>query len=993
MIRHHPACNFLLVLALLLNACSRAGFNDASNDASLASLDAASSNDADLLDKPVTLDAHNQDAAVDDALSAMDSSAEDGGSQDADLSDIAAPPLALLTQVHCEANTLIPGQRGVLVSLRVDNLSFESLEIVSVNLVFRRDNDEVGDFFAVSFDANNPNPIEPAASAFLAAHLDVMPSATAGEVTVDAQAQLLSPQGQTQILPGARETDSVVIIVPTELRVSTTNDEDDCRDEVSLAAAGGPSDLSLREAIRIANSESTPQTILFDPVIFSQQTPGQIVVDPALEALPPLTNAGLSLDATGAGVIIQGPGEETLMTGLRVQADAVSLFNLSVTGFGGDDAHFCLEVESVNGLHLEHMTFYECGKDESYGSQVKILGGQDHLIDDCMFRDGLRDGLFLDQDPRRVTIQNSSFINNGDDGLTANGSDVLVQGCYFYKNVGEGIEVGEFNHLTVFDSQFLDNGDYSGYAGIRLTKAGYDAEVRSNYFSSNRYYGVMLENDLLQGVLLSENTFSDAQSRPIHLSGNANQMVAAPQITVFDGQQLQGSCNVDVNRVELYDAHQGFRPLLSLTATGGMFSTQLSQTYSHVAALASTVDNSSSEFSAVVTPPSDPLIVSVVSDELDGGEGIVTVAQAGGTADLSLREALTIAANRNLPDVITFDPSVFLPGVETVIAVGSAADPPTGLPSPGTGDSLIAGTSVPVLDGGLRIFAPAMSMLPIFADGVQIKGLRFRQFLSSGGSCVNLAGDDLLFENNTVSHCGTPASGTGVIATNNCDRNVVTGNTVSDCHVGMDFYDLDDSVVSDNLIFNMSDHGIYLDYIDHSLFIDNQIHNCEGAGLRMGYSDNNNVFIGLHIYACDQAGIQTSQVQHGNSFLFSTLVGNGQGLWLGIDSCDMTVQNNIFAYNTGFALQVDDATGLIEDHNLFFDNAGDGITGSSARSDAVPLAASDLLLNPGLDNWASGQVLPNSSVVDQGVDLGYDRNGSATGLYNGLAPDIGAIEQ
>lgn len=114
------------------------------------------------------------------------------------------------------------------------------------------------------------------------------------------------------------------------------------------------------------------------------------------------------------------------------------------------------------------------------------------------------------------------------------------------------------------------------------------------------------------------------------------------------------------------------------------------------------------------------------------------------------------------------------------------------------------------------------------------------------------------------------------------------------------------------------------------------------------------------------------------------------------------IQNNILVGNAEAGIRSATNTSQHEDHNLLFDNAGDGASGAAAvlvedGPDAgvyspVSPAPSDVLADPMLADAPGGDMAPGPAAIDVGVDLGHDRNGGAPGLFNGSAPDLGAVE-
>jgi hypothetical protein len=181
-------------------------------------------------------------------------------------------------------------------------------------------------------------------------------------------------------------------------------------------------------------------------------------------------------------------------------------------------------------------------------------------------------------------------------------------------------------------------------------------------------------------------------------------------------------------------------------------------------------------------------------------------------------------------------------------------------------------------------------------------------------------------------------------------------------------------MIQDNLVTACA-HGIRLyghyAYDENMRVVGNQVWSNAGDGLWIDDIDNADV-------------------------VFNTSVGNALGISVTDDNPNLLIQNNILAFNTNAGLQIDSSHSGVwqEDHNLFFDNRADGDTGAYAivDPDSSTPDPTDVLADPGLAGWESGQLEPAGAAIDAGLDVGYDRNGDLPGFFNGAAPDIGAIE-
>jgi CSLREA domain-containing protein len=105
-------------------------------------------------------------------------------------------------------------------------------------------------------------------------------------------------------------------------------------------------ECTLRAAIEEANASGLKDVITFDPVVFPPGTPATIVVDPGDVGVPagllPQVDVELTIDASGAGVILDGDGD--LPVGLIIGYDTPGLdfsllgggSSLEIVGFTND---------------------------------------------------------------------------------------------------------------------------------------------------------------------------------------------------------------------------------------------------------------------------------------------------------------------------------------------------------------------------------------------------------------------------------------------------------------------------------------------------------------------------------------------------------------------------------------------------------------------------------------------------------------------------------
>jgi hypothetical protein len=84
---------------------------------------------------------------------------------------------------------------------------------------------------------------------------------------------------------------------------------------------------TLRQAIIDANADGAANTITFDPVVFPSGSPASINLT---TALPVLSGAGDTIDATGAGVRLNGSALPAGSIGLRVRASNITIRGLII---------------------------------------------------------------------------------------------------------------------------------------------------------------------------------------------------------------------------------------------------------------------------------------------------------------------------------------------------------------------------------------------------------------------------------------------------------------------------------------------------------------------------------------------------------------------------------------------------------------------------------------------------------------------------------------
>jgi hypothetical protein len=125
----------------------------------------------------------------------------------------------------------------------------------------------------------------------------------------------------------------------------------------------------------------------------------------------------------------------------------------------------------------------------------------------------------------------------------------------------------------------------------------------------------------------------------------------------------------------------------------------------------------------------------------------------------------------------------------------------------------------------------------------------------------------------------------------------------------------------------------------------------------------------------------------GTVMWFNTIVQSGSnGISVGQATAN-DLRNNILAFNGANGVASTDAKFSQQDYNLFFGNV------SGSCSPCTPGVHSVLLdprfANAGADDYT---LQTGSPAIDAGTPVASDRNGAASGNFNGSAPDLGYWE-
>jgi nitrous oxidase accessory protein NosD len=786
------------------------------------------------------------------------------------------------------------------------------------------------------------------------------------------------------------------------IMVTTADDEDDIGTNLpTVETAGGVLAVSLREAIEIANASPTPSVIRFDSVVFPPMSPATILLAQATGDLPPITRAGIQIDGSDAGVTVDGRNSLTGV-GLRVEAgaDGFSLTHITLQGFSGPSPA-CLETDGAAQVHVLDSTFYP--DDATVGPAVRIVGGHDHVISRNQFRSpttqyNYQPRLRIEGTAANVTIEDNRFGPTGTQaaggGIYISGTNHRIAGNEFTDLYYQGIDVaGTDSGNIVIENNLFHHLNYGGCCeALRVMNGARDISIRGNTFEEAKYVDIRVAGAATTRVAVAQNTFSSFSESHVRLDSGANEGVLPPAITSFDGQHVQGTAGAEGAEVEIYAARSVWTRLGAATVTAGTWSFDCGAPQVAVAAHLTTASGSSSEFAGAVRADDGSLIVTTLDDELDGGAGIVSMAEAGGADDLSLREAMVIANNRYGPDTITFSSAIFPAGVEKTIKVADGWN--NAQPLPPIVDrytTIDGGDAVVVLDCSNPTFSSGSRMLEVRVDHVTLSNIRLQDFNPGNGNCL-YAYDVRYLEVSGCSfvRCGDTGGG-DVVSLTYVSNSDLSGNQVQRASSCVFTHGNSLTTFSGNEISYCDQAGIRAVNTQSLVLSDNSIHDCAGQGILLDQVARNVLILGNKIWA-NGDGIRVSPDANQHEIYFNTLVGNSVGVNLQGAVSGIQLINNISALNLQYGIQVGDQAQITAHHQLFFDNGGDALSGTRAFSSLGRLGATDVLADPAFTDTAGGDFTPSAGAIDRGVDLGYDRNGALQGSFNGVAPDIGAIE-
>ncbi len=285
---------------------------------------------------------------------------------------------------------------------------------------------------------------------------------------------------------------------------------------------------TLRQALLDAQSGDA---ITFDPMVFHPATPVTISL---ASPLPGISQDGLTLDASNAGVILDGSAAGGEMTpGLTINADRVTVRGLQIVGFSGCG----IELRGQNNV---------IGGDPSLGDgllgQANLLSNNGHsgigLFGAETFSNTIS-GNLTGTDPAGLLAW-----GNQRDGVHINGAHHnLIADNVIGGNQGAGIEIcctPDSAYNTVRDNLIGVGSDGqtplpNSWKGIVISDgANRNTIGPGNVIANNSGGGIGIIRGLAPGNTILDNSIYDNQENGIVLQNENLELVRVPAVAAFD---------------------------------------------------------------------------------------------------------------------------------------------------------------------------------------------------------------------------------------------------------------------------------------------------------------------------------------------------------------------------------------------------------------------------------------------------------------------------
>jgi len=365
---------------------------------------------------------------------------------------------------------------------------------------------------------------------------------------------------------------------------------------VTSTADSGPG--TLRQALLDAQSGDT---ITFDPAVFPPSAPATIYPS---SQLPPITQGNMMIDASNAGMILDGRKITTPQSvdGLSLSSNSNTIRGLQIVGF------------SDAGIALHSGASYNViGGDWGIGAgplgQGNLISGNGNfgigLWDEGTSHNTIQ-GNYIG-----ITLDGMATWGHSRDGIHSNGANHnLITGNVIGGNNNAGVMlccVADGGNVVTGNIIGTDEGGANPLgnhlAGVLIDRTSYNVIGPGNIIAYNTGQGIMFwENTAYNTV--TQNSIHDNGDKGINLASASDARLSAPLILEFDLQvgSLAGwacaNCTVEVFS-DSSDEGAIYEGQTKADSNGEFnFSKGVSFTGPHLTATATAPDGNTSEFSA-----------------------------------------------------------------------------------------------------------------------------------------------------------------------------------------------------------------------------------------------------------------------------------------------------------------------------------------------------------------------------------------------------------
>lgn len=254
-----------------------------------------------------------------------------------------------------------------------------------------------------------------------------------------------------------------------------------------------------------------------------------------------------ALDSAKAGdqiIIKKGIYGENLVVKCPISLQGEPDQTVTITGNPNADNKTLCTVNNIDNCTLENLVFIpsyqasitsvgislnggrvqikKCKFEKATSATISCSGGCQATVDECLFQDAGRSGIWVSMGQTFIKANNCHFSNNKECGVYFyDGACGEISKCTFEKNTKAGVmTVGQDVNISINDSQFTNN---IGYGGAYITSKS-SAKIQNCEFISNQQG---ISGNKAQSMMLTNNQVKQNKEHGIYLyeveTSNLNQ--------------------------------------------------------------------------------------------------------------------------------------------------------------------------------------------------------------------------------------------------------------------------------------------------------------------------------------------------------------------------------------------------------------------------------------------------------------------------------------